>query len=166
MAKPQIVKPGRDFDLAKSALVRHLQRTEGVRQAKAYLQSNLAKIKACDTSSTCLAQIGKLSTTPFVERPAASWISGLGYAPSGLFSLWIPAAKARKTWTGPGFDDHGALLLVIDSLQVPSEADLSQGIPEQKQGEGYVARQGIDEWLASRRREAKVKNNLDQFFRD
>jgi peptidyl-prolyl cis-trans isomerase D len=166
LAKPHVVKPGRDFDLAKNALIKHLLRTGAARQAKAYLEANLAKIKACDTSTSCLAQIGKLATTPLVERPAASWIAGLGYAPSGLFGLWTPASKTPKTWVGPGFDDHGALLLRIDSLQVPSEADLSQGVAEQTRGEGYVARQGIDEWLASRRREARVKNNLDQFFRD
>ena len=166
LAKPRVVKPGRDFDLAKNALAKHLQRTQAVRQAKAYLQANLAKIQACDTSTTCLAQIGKLSATALVERPASSWIAGLGYAPSGIFGLWTSAAKTPKTWVGPGFDDHGAIVLRIDSLHVPSEADLSQGVAEQQRGEGYAARNGIDEWLTSRRREARVKNNLDQFFRD
>jgi parvulin-like peptidyl-prolyl isomerase len=166
LAKPKIVKPGRDFDLARQAVARHLERMERMRKAKDYLQANFAKIQACDTSATCLAQIGKLSATPLVERPASSWIAGLGYAPSGLFGLWNPAAKTPKTWVGPGFDDHGAIVLRIDSLHVPSDADLSQGVAEQQRGEGFAARQGIDEWLASRRREAKVKNNLDQFFRD
>lgn len=166
LAKPQVVKPGRDFDLAKTAVARHLKRIEAIRMAKAYLQENLGRIKTCDTSATCLARIGKLSATPFVDRPAASWVAGLGYAPTGLFGLWTPAEKAPKTWVGPGWDDHGALVLRLDSVQATSEAELSQGAEDQPRGEGYAARQGIDEWLASRRREAKVKNNLDQFFRD
>jgi len=76
-------------------------------------------------------------------------------------------SNALKTGVGPGFDPHGALVMRLDSIHEPTAAELSQ--PEQGGGEhreGYVARQAIDEWLASRRREAKIKNNLDQFFRD
>jgi len=167
LSQPRVYKPGRDFDLARSAVAKHLARVESIRLANAYLQANLSKIQACDTSTLCLDRIGKLSSTPFVERPAASWVGGLGYSPLGLYGLLTPASHALRTWVGPGYDPHGALVLRLDSIHAPSDADLAR--PTQAGGEhkeGYAARQAIDEWLASRRREAKIKNNLDQFFRD
>jgi len=166
LSQPKVYKPGRDFDLARSAVTRHLARVESIRSANAYLQANLSKIQACDTSTLCLDRIGKLSATPFVERPAASWVAGLGYSPLGLYGLLMPASHAPKTWVGPGFDPHGALVLRLDSIHAPTDAELSQSPAVGDQKEGYAARQAIDDWLASRRREAKIKNNLDQFFRD
>jgi len=90
----------------------------------------------------------------------------VGYAPTGLFSVWNQAAKAPRSWTAPGIDVHGAVALRIDSLYQPNASDYALGALSQRHGEGYVASKGIDEWLGSRRREAKIKDNLDQFFRD
>jgi hypothetical protein len=166
LGKPKVFPVGRDFDLARPNLIRHLKLQEATRLAKAHLTANLERIKACDTSTACLAQIGKLSVTPLVERPANSWIAGLGYAPSALFAVWPQAGKSLRTWTGPGQDAHGAAIVRIDSLRQPTPEDFAAKNPEAQQGEGYLAKASLDDWLNSRRREAKIKDNLDQFFRD
>jgi len=113
-----------------------------------------------------LSLIGKLSITPLVERPASSWIQGLGYSPLPLFSLWEKAVKAPHAYVGPAFDDHGALVVRLDSALGPTPAELAVWTPPARNREGYVAKAALDDWLAARRREAHVKNNLDQFFRD
>jgi peptidyl-prolyl cis-trans isomerase D len=166
LSKPVIAEVGRNFELARPRLQSHLARVEGARKAKDYLTANLAKVQACDTSTACLRQIGKLSVTPLAARPANTWIEGMGFAPLGLIAAWGPASKAPKSWTAPVMDESGAVTLRLDSATPPPADEFAHWAHPGRGREGYTARAGIDEWLASRRREARIKNNLDQFFRD
>ena len=166
LSKPKTLSPGRDFDNARDALQVHLDRVERSRKAKSYLEANIARIRACDTSSVCIAQVGKLIVQPLVEQPTNTNVLGLGFAPVGFVSAWGQASKAPKSWTGPVQDVNGALLLRLDSLAVPSAAELAAWNPNIPGRESFVARDIVNELLGARRREAKIKNNLDLFFRD
>lgn len=165
LGKVRVQKPGRDFEMASNVIGLRLQQKASLKLASAHLTASLGKIKACDTSVTCIQAIGKLVPTVLTQRPAASWLPGLGYAPLGLFTAWNTAAKTPKTWV-TGEDAHGALAVRLDSVQTPSATDISETALEQRRAAQNAPRAALQDWLIARRLDARVKNNLDQFYRD
>jgi len=102
-----------------------------------------------------------------VGRPAESWVTGIGYAPPELLRIWGKASQSPKTWVGPTQASKGGMALKIDSLEVPTEADLEQVAKDSRRtGNMQVGLRSLQDFIQDRRIDAKVKSNLDRFYRD
>ncbi|HNY30820.1 MAG TPA: peptidylprolyl isomerase [Fibrobacteria bacterium] len=165
LGKPRITKPGRYLDLARASIATQLKRRQAAQKAAAFLKESRSKIQGCDTSSACIQALGKLIPTVFTERPATTWVPGLGYAPKGLLAAWSKAAAAPKTWVD-GSDENGAFLFRLDSVRTPTDADFAAGAKEARRSPDMVARTAIGDLLGAMRIEARIESNLDQFTRD
>jgi hypothetical protein len=165
LGKPRITKPGRYLDIVRPVISAQIRRRQAAEKATEYLKANQAKIQGCDTSTACISALGRLIPTVFTERPASTWIPGLGFSPKGVLRAWAKAASTPKTWV-EGTDENGALLFRLDSVRAPSEADLAAGAKEAHRSPDAVARTAINDLIGALRIEARIENNLDQFTRD
>lgn len=166
LGRASILKAGRHFESAKERIKAQLATRAAAQKANEYLTSVLPKLQACDTTEACYQQIGKLATTKMIARPSESWVTGIGYAPPELLKIWTKAVKAPKTWAGPAMASKGAMVVKIDSLVAPSEAEIAAAIAEQRRSGARVGEKALQEFMLARRQDGKIKNNLDDFFRD
>ncbi len=161
-----VQKAGRRFELAKDHIKSRLMQRAAAAQAATYLTSVMPKVQACDTTEACVLQIGKLAGTRLVGRPSESWIAGLGYAPPELLGAWNKASQTPKTWAGPLATGKGGVAVRIDSLEQATPEELAKAFQQRRASNVQLGDLMQDYYLKARRVDAKVKNNLDRFYRD
>lgn len=167
LGEAKIQKAGRHFEPVKDRIKAQLATRAAAAKATEYLKSVLPKIQACDTTEACYRQIGKLVPTKLVGRPAESWIDGLGYATPEFFRAWSKAIQSPKTWAGPTTSKRaGSVAVRIDSVEAATAADLETAFKQRRQSNTKYGERMLEEYIQARRRDAKVKNNLDRFYRD
>ena len=161
-----ILKAGRHFEPAMQRIKVQLATRAAAAKASEYLKSVMPKLQGCDTAESCYHVVGKLALTKLEGRPSESWINGLGYAPPELLRVWSKASQSLKTWAGPTSGQKGAVTLKIDSLQASTVADLETAFKQRRQSNTKYGERMLEEFIQARRLDAKVKNNLDRFYRD
>jgi peptidyl-prolyl cis-trans isomerase D len=161
----KIFPAGRDFELVRNTVRKQLWHELGTKQAAAWLESNSAKIAACDTVTACLSAIGKLRVVGFQSRPVATFMDGFGYSSPVLLNLW-KTTPVRK-WSKIGTSSAAAMVLKIDSTVGVSESDIPKALAEGRPYARQVrTRYVLDNWYRWRRESATVENHLDRYFRD
>lgn len=167
LGEPRIQKAGRYFEPVKDRIKGQLATRAAAAKATEYLKSVMPKVQACDTTEACFRQIGKLVLTKLDARPSESWIDGLGYATPEFLKAWGKATKSPKTWAGPTTSQRGGSVAVrIDSVEAPAAADLETAFTKRRQSNKQLGERVLEEFIQARRLDAKVKNNLDRFYRD
>lgn len=166
LGEPRIQNAGRHFEPAKERIKARLAAKAAAAKASEYLKSVMPKLQGCDTAEACYQPIGKLALTKLEGRPAESWINGLGYSPAELLRAWGQASQTLKTWAGPTSGYRGGVAVKIDSLEQPTAEALETAFRQRRTSNKYVGEKMLEDFLQARRLDAKVKNNLDRFYRD
>lgn len=161
----KIYAPGRDFELALPVIRQRLAREAAVAEAKSWLESQSAKIAACDTSITCLNAVGKLTAVSYQDRPVASFLETFGYASPELLKLSTTTAKHH--WSSVAVGSQAAVMLKLDSAAVADDAEIQKNLAQGRfLARNVVLRSAFDGWYKWRRSIANVDNRLDRYFRD
>jgi peptidyl-prolyl cis-trans isomerase D len=156
---------GRDFDLVRNTVLKQLWHELGTKQAVAWLESNSAKIAACDTVSACLSAIGKLRVVGLPGRPVGIFVDGFGFASPAALKLW--KTTAARSWSKVASNSMAAMTLKIDSTLALDNAGLTKAIAESRPAAHQNRfRYVLDNWYRWRRESATVENHLDRYFRD
>lgn len=169
LAGPATIKaPGPDFDANKGRLNFTVMSTIRRNQANAWFEKNAAAIEACKNDTTCLRGIGKIDFTVLEDRPSETFLPGFRFAAPSFFMAWGQASTKLKTWSTVQPTVFGVGRVWLDSVKVPTSAEMaasakSEGVRSRALGEGQKA---IAQWVAERRKEVKIKDNLDRFYRD
>jgi hypothetical protein len=166
LGEARIQKAGRQFEPAKDRIKAQLAARAAAAKASEYLESVMPKVQACDTAEACYQQIGKLAVTSLFARPSESWIDGLGYAPPELLPAWAKASRTLKTWAGPTSSQKGAVAVRIDSLVAPTADELEVAFNNRRRSNKQLGERVLQDFMQARRLDAKVKSNLDRFYRD
>ena len=161
--------PGPDYEAAKGRIEHELLSRLRRKQANDWLTSKLPAIAACKSDSLCLSAIGKVDVSVLADRPAESYYPGFRFGAPSFYRAWGEASSKLKSWSKPQITVFGMGMLWLDSVAAPSEADLQAAAksPEQRMRAMSAAQQSaLPSWIASRRKEAKIVDNLDRFYRD
>jgi len=165
----RIVKSGRDLEIATNRIRHSLQTIHRQQAAVKWLGEKAAAIAACDTNTVCINAIGKVVGTVITDRPPESYVSGYGFAMPEFYLSWVQAAAKTKTWTKPIATMAGAGILRLDSVTTPTDAAIDQSTKDIALRQVVAQRRqqaGYPDWIAARRKSAKVEDNLDRFYRD
>jgi parvulin-like peptidyl-prolyl isomerase len=165
VGRGKVYSPGRDFELALPVIRQRLAQEAAVANAKAWLESQSAKIAACDTSVACLNAVGKLSATSYQDRPVASFLENFGYASPELLKLTTTTAKHQ--WSKVLAGSKAALMIKLDSAKVADEAEVTSNLALGRfNARNVVLSSAFNGWYKWRRSIADVDNRLDRYFRD
>lgn len=164
----RVKEAGPDFDAYRARLEFTVRSSLRRAQAKAWLDAKAPAIEACKNDTACLGAIGKLEVASLVDRASETFLPGFRFSAPSFFRAWHDAAAKPKSWSAPQVTVFGYGRLWLDSVAVPAEAQVlaSASAPEVRVRAAGEARKGFSEWIASRRNDMKIKDNLERFYRD
>lgn len=164
----QIKGPGPDFDAAKGRLNFVVMSNTRRALAKKWFDEKASAIEACRNDTACLNAIGKFEIAPLDDRPAESYLPGYRFSAPSFFYAWSQAASKLKTWSGVQPTVFGVGRLWLDSVVVPTDDQALAAARSNQARERAMAeaQKSIPEWIADRRKEVEVKDNLERFYRD
>jgi len=164
----KITPPGPDFEAAKGRIEHELLVRLRRKAAEGWLTAKLPAIAACKSDTICLRAIGKFDVSVLEDRPSESYLPGFRFAAPSFYTAWGQASSKLKTWSKPQITVFGMGMLWLDSVAAPDDAALQAAAKSSEQRSRAMsgAQTAQTSWVASRRQQAKIVDNLDRFYRD
>lgn len=169
LAGPATVKaPGPDFEASRGRLNFTVMSKLRREKAQAWFEKNAAAIEACKNDTACLNAIGKLDIAILENRPSETFLPGFRYSAPSFFQAWAQAAAKPKTWSSLQPTVFGVGRVWLDSVKVPTDAEVAASAKAEmvRKRAAEESQKSIAQWVSDRRKEVKIKDNLDRFYRD
>lgn len=165
----RILKAGRDLETSSGRIRNSIMAKQRRDKAMAYVNSKLPAITACGIDTACLTALGKLVPQALVERPTESFLVGYGFATPELYASWFEASAKLRTWTKPIATVSGVAMLRLDSFVVADSAKIAaeaRNATVLKAARDRRLSSAYPEWYGGVRKQVKIEDNLDRFYRD
>lgn len=164
----RIQKPGPDLEGYRSRLNFTIQSLTRRAKAKTWFDSHAAALEACKNDTTCLHALGSVEVAVLNDRPSETYLPGYRFSAPSFFLAWAEAAGHPKKWSGIQPTVFGVGRLWLDSVATPTDAEVTAAAKSsQVRTRAFdESRKAAGAWISERRKEYKIKDNLERFYRD
>ncbi len=152
---------GRDFARAREAVERDYKRAEALKAARAEAERVRPEIVAAANPPAKVGQAVLMTSGP---AAAESYVAGFGFGEPALYQ----ASRQKQGEWGPVLSTpYGAVIAQVVESQPLSASEKAERIRSaRRESDGFQASMLYQRWAADLPRSAKVKNRLDEIYRE
>ncbi len=164
LEKLEKLPEGRDFERAKSRITAQLIESKKLDLARRELEKQLPAIRAAGESLPANIGMAILDSTALIS--AQSWVPGFGYDHPTLHkAMKVDAGNWSPVMTT---DQAAVVVLPLEKSSLSKEeilAKAKESFQVNPENTSYLISSLYERWLDGMKKEAKIKNNLDDLYR-